>query len=100
MKYRVRINQEKLEEVKDKLRPGKSWWALAGIILFFFVPEIAAFFWGDAIKHFFELKANSAPDVLQAKLYKQLESLGENSIVNLALGIAFTVWFFKARKRD
>ncbi len=94
---RVRINQKKLEEVKDKLRPGKSWWALLGIIFFFFVPEIAAYFYGDVIKEYFAQLASSSDSYLKAKLYTQLESLGENSIFNIILGIAFVIWFFRAR---
>jgi len=97
-KYRVRINQEKLNELKKQLQPGRSWWALVGIIVFFFLPEVAAYFYGDAIKHFFALKASSSESFLQAKLYKQLESLGENSLFNILLGILFTIWFFRGRK--
>ncbi len=97
---KVRINHEKLEEIKDKLRPGKSWWALLGIILFFFVPEIAAYFYGDEIKHYFALKASSSDSLLKAKLYTELKSLGENSIFNILLGVLFTIWFFKGRKKE
>ncbi len=99
MKYRVRINQEKLDELKKKLQPGKSWWALMGIIFFFFLPEIAAYFYGDEIKHFFALKAGSADSYLKVKLYTELETLGENSLFNILLGVLFTIWFFKARKK-
>lgn len=94
---RVRINEEKFEELKDKLRPGRSWWALLGIVVFFFLPEIAAYFYGAEIKHFFALKASSAGSFLQAKLYGQLESLGENSFLNITVGVLFTIWFFKSR---
>ncbi len=98
MKYRVRINQEKLEELKKELKPGHSWWALAGIIIFFFIPEIAAFFWGDEITKYFALKEQHSSDYLHKLLYRKLKSLGENSILNLALGIGFLIWFFKGRK--
>ncbi len=98
MKYRVRINQEKLEELKKQLRPGHSWRALAGIIIFFFVPEIAAFFWGDEITKYFALKEQHSQDYLHKLLFKQLKSLGENSIFNLTIGFGFLIWFFKVRK--
>jgi len=100
MKYKVRINQEKLEELKTKLQPGRSWWALLGIIFFFFVPEVAAYFYGDEIKHFFALKASSSDSLLKAKLYTELESLGENSLFNIAFGVLFTIWFFKGRTKE
>ncbi len=98
MKYRVRINQEKLEELKKQLKPGHSWWALVGIIVFFFVPEIIAFFWGDEISKYFALKEKNSIDFLHKFLYGQLKSLGKNSIFNITLGIGFVVWFFKGRK--
>ena len=100
MKYKVRINQDKLEEVKAKLKPGKSWWALVGIVLFFFLPEIAAFFWGDEISKYFSIKEQTSVDSMHKFLYHQLQSLGENSIFNIVLGVIFTIWFFKGRKEE
>ena len=96
---KVRINQEKFDELKKKLQPGKSWWALMGIIIFFFLPEVAAYFYGDEIKHFFVLKASGADSYLKVKLYTELETLGENSLFNILLGVLFTIWFFRARKK-
>jgi len=97
MRYRVKINQEKLNELKKQLQPGKSYWALIGIVIFFFVPEVVAYFWGDEIKEFFNLKAAHSSGALKY-LYSKLTSLGENSYFNIALGVLFVVWFFKARK--
>ena len=97
---KVRINQEKLEELKTKLQPGRSWWALVGIVFFFFIPEIVAFFWGNEISSYFALKEQNSIDKLHKFLYHQLISLGENSIFNTLLGVVFTVWFFKARGED
>lgn len=93
-----RFDRDKLDELKHKLQPGKSWWALVGIVIFFFLPEIAAFFYGNEITHYFEAKALSTNSYLKMKLFEELKSLGENSYFNIALGIIFTVWFFKARK--
>ena len=97
MRYKIRINEEKFNELKDKLRPGRSYFALAGIIIFFFVPEIIAFFWGEEIKRFFLLKQEHSSGILKF-LYSQLKSLGENSFFNIAIGVLFVIWFFKARK--
>lgn len=99
MKYRVRINKEKLEELKKQLHPGHTWWAFAGIIVFFFVPEIIAYYWGDEIVKYFELKEHNSVDFIHKFLYKHLKSLGENSIFNIILGIGFVLWFFSS-KRD
>ena len=95
---KVRINQEKLEELKKQLKPGHSWWALIGIIVFFFVPEIIAFFWGDEITKYFLLKEQHSQDYFYKLLFKELKSLGENSILNLTIGFGFLIWFFKGRK--
>jgi len=100
VKYRVRFNQEKLEELKTKLQPGRSWWALFGIIVFFFVPEVAAFFWGDEISKYFSLKEQNSIDSMHKFLYHQLISLGENSIINILLGVIFVIWFFRLKKED
>ena len=95
-KYRVHINQEKLQELKERIKPGKSYWALFGIIVFFFLPEFIAYFWGDSIKAFFQAKEAISVGFNKI-LYKELESLGENSTFNIILGVVFTIWFFKER---
>jgi len=96
-KYKVRINQEKLDILKEQLAPSKSWWGLIGIVVFFFVPEIIAYFYGDSIIAYFTNLQNSASSTALKYLYKSLKSLGENSYFNIILGIVFVVWFFKLR---
>jgi len=99
-KYRVRVNKKKLDELHTKLAPGKSWWALLGIFIFFFLPEIVAFFWGDEIYKYFQIKEANAIEPMQKFMYRKLESLGENSLFNIALGILFTIWFFRRKSSD
>jgi len=96
-KYRVKVNQDKLEQLKEQLAPSRSWWGLAGIIFFFFVPEIVAYFKGDEIIKYFASLEASANSASMKYLYKSLKSLGENSYFNIALGLLFTIWFFKIR---
>ena len=99
---RVRFNKEKFNsEVVEKLKPTTSWWALVGIIFFFFVPEIIAYIWGVEIKHFFLELQKSTDDNLQKTLYKKLaELLSENSLINILIGFGFVWWFFHERKKD
>jgi len=97
-KYKIRINQDKLNELKKQLQPGRSWWALVGIIFFFFLPELIAYIWGDEIVKYFTNLENSTTDSMYRFLYKQLKGLGENSLFNLSLGVIFLVWFFKVRE--
>ena len=98
-KYKIRVNKKKLEEINKQIAPGKSWWALVGIFVFFFLPEIVAFFWGDEIYKYFQIKEANAIEPMQKFLYRQLESLGKNSLINITIGILFTIWFFKRRKK-
>ncbi len=98
MKVKLQISKEKWNELKNQLRPGQSWWALIGIVLFFFVPEIIAFFWGDSIKKYFQMHENMSSSLFYKKLYHTLQSLGENSWFNIILGIVFVIWFFYEKK--
>jgi len=100
VQFKLRVNKKKLDELNKKLAPGKSWWAFIGILLFFFLPELVAFFWGDRITAYFSNLENNASDSLHKFLYRQLKGFGQNSIFNISLGLIFIVWFFKARKKD
>jgi hypothetical protein len=97
MKYRVRIDQDKLSQLKEQLQPSKSWWSLVGIVFFFFVPEIVAYFYGDSIVKYFTSLQNSTTNAALKYIYKTLKSLGENSFFNIILGVVFLIWFFKLR---
>ena len=97
MKYKVRINQEKLEELKKQLKPGHSWWALVGIIVFL-IPEVVAYIWGDDIIKYCLPREQNAQNYLIKLYYKFLKSFGKNSILNLTFGLASLIWFFKERR--
>ena len=99
---KIRVNKEKLKELNDQLKPATSIWALFGIIFFFFVPEMLAFFWGKDIKAYFEkLALNYKGDFLLHKLYLEAgDMLSENSIFNIILGIGFVYWWYYERKKS
>ena len=97
-KYKIRINKEKLEILKSQLAPSKSYWALVGIVFFFFIPEIVAFFWGKEIKQYFNNLLQTSSNSIECYLFKLLKSLGDISFLNIVLGIIFLIWFFKNRK--
>ena len=94
---KVRINQEKLEELKRQLNPGHSWWALVGIIVFL-IPEVVAYIWGDDIIKYCLPREQNAQNYLIKLYYKFLKSFGKNSILNLTFGLASLIWFFKERR--
>jgi len=89
------------KKIVDSLRPGRSWWALVGIVLFFVLPEIAAFFYGDEIKGYFHYLSQKEPDRFLAKSFEMFESFGDFSWINLLIGLGFVGWFFYERyKKD
>jgi len=96
---RVRVNKEKLDEVKEKLKPKATILALIGIIFFFFVPEGIAFFIGDEVKEYFYHLAKMYDDQFLQKVYKEVgDMLSENSIINILIGLGFVWWWWHERK--
>ena len=98
---RVRINKDKLEEAKNKIKPQATLWALVGILFFFFVPEIVTFFWGVELKNYFLKVASSLDNPIMKQLYeKTAEMISENSILNIAIGFGFVYWWYQERKKS
>ena len=85
--------------LSKQLKPKTSWWSLFGIIMFFFVPEIIAFFWGDRIVTYCNFMQQHTDDYMMQKLYGFSKILGENSILNIVIGLGLTGWFFYERRK-
>ena len=47
LKYKIKriIKDPKMQEAFLSMKPAKNIWGVAGVILFFFVPEITAYIW-------------------------------------------------------
>jgi len=98
---RVRVSEEKLDELKEKLKPATSIWALLGILFFFFVPEIVAFFWGVQINEYFKNLSYLYQNPLMKKLCLESgEMFSENSILNIMIGFGFVYWWYHERKKS
>jgi len=82
------------QETLKNLKPKKNLWGIFSVILFFIVPEIAAFFWGDEIIAFAQHKLQSHLPFEEEYLYKGIETLGEPSYFNLLFGVSLLVWLF------
>ena len=97
------MKQKKKEIFKqnliNQLKPKTSWWSLIGIIIFFFLPEVIAYFWGEDIIKYSDLMQKRTDDYLYQKLYESLKMFGENSIFNIILGFLFLGWFFYERRK-
>ena len=87
------------ENVLKQLRPKTSWWSFVGIVVFFFVPEIIAFFWGEQIIAYSDFMQKHTDDFLMQKMYEMLKMFGENSLFNIILGFIFVAWFFYERRK-
>ncbi len=88
------------KNLSKNLKPKTSWWSLVGIIFFFFVPEVVAYFWGDSIIVYFNMMQRGTDDYMKQKLYETLKTFGENSLVNIVVGLGLVGWFFYERRRD
>jgi len=98
---KVRVNQDKLKEVKDRMKPATSIWSLFGIVFFFFVPEVVAFFWGDSVKKYFENLSHLYNEpFMQKACIEAGEMLSENSILNILIGFGFVWWWYHERRKS
>ncbi|NOX15275.1 MAG: hypothetical protein GXP61_04500 [Epsilonproteobacteria bacterium] len=85
--------------LSKQLKPKTSWWSLVGIVIFFFVPEIIAFFWGDRIIDYFNYMEKQSDGYLMQKMFEILKTFGENSTFNIVVGLGLTVWFFYEKRK-
>ncbi len=83
------------KEALKSLKPTKSFWGIFSVILFFILPEIIAFNWGDEITLFCHHNIEGSTSTINEYFYKALEMLfGEGSWFNLIFGIGLLVWLF------
>lgn len=71
-------------------------WGFLGIVLLLIVPEIVAFLWGIEISAYAKEHLKNGATFFEEQYYQLLLMLFEEggSWFNLAIGIAFLVWFF------
>ena len=102
MQTKIKLKTQKLiqnpaaKKALTSLKPEKSLWGFAGVILFFIIPEIVAFIWGDEITKFAKEALPANPSGTTHYWYEFLVMLFESggSWINLLLGIALLVWLF------
>jgi hypothetical protein len=90
-----------LRKSAQSIKPSKSIWGVLGVILFFFVPEIIGFIWGEEITTWAHAQTLSEPTETGRRLYWVLEKLFEDggSWINLSIGVLLLVWLFWDWKR-
>ncbi len=86
----------KLKEAFTQMKPNRTIWGFLGVVLFFIVPEIVGFIWGEEITQYAnEALLNNTSSSMEA-YYKALVMLFEDggSWINLLIGVAFLIWLF------
>jgi hypothetical protein len=85
-----------LRKSAQSLKPSQSIWGLLGVVIFFIVPELAGFFWGEEIASWAHAQTLSEPIAMGRHLYWLIEKLFEDggSWVNLSIGVLLLVWLF------
>ena len=81
---------------KNYRKPQKNFWGIGGVVLFFFVPEIIAFFWGADITAYAKNELVREHSFIEMQYYELLVMLFEEGVsyLNLAIGTALFVWLF------
>jgi len=98
MKTKVKkaVNNPKVKEAVRSMKPTKTIWGFLGVVLFFIIPELIAFGWGEEITRFAKEALLHADTAALKAYYNALIFLFEDggSWINLGIGVAFLVWLF------
>ena len=78
------------------MKPQKSVWGFLGVILFFILPEVIAFFYGTDITAFATSQLLLPNPIEMEYYYKLLVMMFEDGVswFNLIIGFALLVWLF------
>lgn len=78
------------------MKPQKTIWGFLGVILFFILPEVIAFFYGSDITSFANIKLLTANSVGMQYYYEFLVMMFEDGVswLNLGIGFGLLVWLF------
>ena len=81
------------------MKPQRNFWGIAGIVLFFFVPELVTYIWQDELVSWAHLHAITEPFAPIRKMYAMLEEMFRDGVswVNVGLGVLFLWWAFSSR---
>ena len=78
------------------MKPQKSIWGFLGIILFFILPEVVAFFYGTKIMSYASSQLLIANTLEMKYYYKLLIMIFEDGVswLNLIIGFGLLIWLF------
>ncbi|WP_345993201.1 hypothetical protein [Sulfurimonas sp. HSL-1716] len=100
-----RILQEKAKQIAQNpvakktiasMKPEKTIWGFLGIIFFFILPEVVAFFYGADITSYANAQLLQPNSTEMYYYYKLLVMMFEDGVswLNLTVGFGLLVWLF------
>jgi hypothetical protein len=94
-KIKAVASSEQTKQAVAAMKPEKNIWGILGVVLFFIVPEIIGFIYGEQITAYANASLQADPGALEY-YYEALLFLfeGGGSWINLAIGVALLVWLF------
>jgi len=89
-------NNPVLQKSAASLKPDRTIWGVLGTVLFFIVPEIIGFIWGEEITAWAHAETLNEPSAMGRNMYWALEKLFEDggSWINLGIGLLLLFWLF------
>ncbi|MEA2111580.1 MAG: hypothetical protein U9P71_05980 [Campylobacterota bacterium] len=90
------VKSPKVREAITQMKPNRTIWGFLGVVLFFIVPEIVGFVWGNEIAQYANKALQNNPSASMEAYFKALVMLFEDggSWINLLIGVALLVWLF------
>jgi uncharacterized membrane protein len=85
----------KLKQSLQNIKPQRSIWGFLGVLIFFILPEVVAFAYGDQVTAFAK-EAQLTSVGIELQYYELLVMLFESggSWINLIIGLALLIWLF------
>ena len=90
-------NNPKVQQSLQNMKPERSIWGFLGVVVFFIVPEIIAFIYGEQITAYAQNELTLSSGVMSI-YYDGLIMLFEDggSWFGIVFGLLLLVWLFKS----
>ena len=92
-------NDPKLKEAVTRMKPQRNFWGIAGIVLFFFLPELITYIWQPELINWAHRHTLIEPLSMQRWLYRELEEMFVSGVswFNIGLGMVMLLWVFRSK---
>jgi len=89
----------KLKEAVERIKPQKNFWGIAGVILFFFVPELVTYIWQNELIDWSHLHSLTEPLEMQRWVYTKLEEMFKSGVswFNISIGVLLLLWVWRSK---